>query len=81
VHPVISKKSGHVYERELILKYLRDNDGKDPLTGEDLTEEDLVEVKTGESSLSRLVFVFFPSGDEKNTNNRTISLILSVFAL
>ncbi|SCZ87646.1 BZ3500_MvSof-1268-A1-R1_Chr2-2g05112 [Microbotryum saponariae] len=44
--PVLSIKSGHVYERELVLKYLRDNDGKDPITGQQLTDEDLVEIKT-----------------------------------
>ncbi|SCV70453.1 BQ2448_1847 [Microbotryum intermedium] len=44
--PVLSIKSGHVYERELVLKYLRDNDGKDPITGQQLTDDDLVEIKT-----------------------------------
>ena len=31
-----------------MLKYLRDNEGKDPITGDTLKEEDLVEIKTGE---------------------------------
>ncbi|KAG9301167.1 hypothetical protein G9A89_012550 [Geosiphon pyriformis] len=42
--PVVSKKSGHVYEKRLIFKYLADN-GKDPITGEDTVEEDLVDIK------------------------------------
>ncbi|KAG8220065.1 nuclear matrix protein NMP200 [Butyriboletus roseoflavus] len=42
--PVVSTKSGHVYERRLILKYIIDN-GTDPLTGEKLEESDLLSVK------------------------------------
>ncbi|CAG8523219.1 6588_t:CDS:10, partial [Ambispora gerdemannii] len=44
--PVISKKSGHVFEKDLILKYIAAN-GKDPVTGEEITEEDLLELKIG----------------------------------
>ncbi|KAJ3413426.1 hypothetical protein HDV05_008067 [Chytridiales sp. JEL 0842] len=43
--PVVSKKSGNVYEKRLILKYLADG-GKEPGTGEPLTEDDLIAVKT-----------------------------------
>jgi pre-mRNA-processing factor 19 len=42
--PVVSSKSGHVYERRLILKYITDN-GADPVTGEKMEEADLVSVK------------------------------------
>ncbi|KDQ54877.1 hypothetical protein JAAARDRAFT_181593 [Jaapia argillacea MUCL 33604] len=42
--PVVSTKSGHVYERRLIQKYITDN-GTDPITGEKLEESDLVSVK------------------------------------
>ena len=42
--PVVSAKSGHVYERRLILKYINDN-GTDPLTGEKLEESDLLSIK------------------------------------
>ena len=42
--PVISNKSGHIYERRLITKYITDN-GTDPLTGEKLEESDLISVK------------------------------------
>ncbi|BGP17823.1 hypothetical protein JCM10213_008377 [Rhodosporidiobolus nylandii] len=44
--PVVSTRSGQVYEKGLILKALNDNDGKDPVTGDELKEEDLVEIKT-----------------------------------
>lgn len=42
--PVVSSKSGHVYERRLILKYINEN-GTDPITGDKLEEADLVTVK------------------------------------
>ncbi|CAG8606803.1 3945_t:CDS:2, partial [Dentiscutata heterogama] len=42
--PVISKRNGHVYEKKLIVKYIADY-GKDPIDGQDLTEEDLLEIK------------------------------------
>lgn len=47
LHPVLSSKSGHVYEKELVLKYLNENDGKDPITGDSLSVDELVEIKTG----------------------------------
>ena len=43
--PVASRKSGHVYEKRLILKYIADN-GRDPITGEEIVEEDLLDIKT-----------------------------------
>lgn len=43
--PVLSVKSGHVFERRLILKYIAEN-GTDPTTGEKLEESDLVAIKT-----------------------------------
>lgn len=36
-----------MYEQRLILKYIAEN-AKDPVTGEELTEEDLVEIKPSE---------------------------------
>ncbi|GJJ08814.1 hypothetical protein Clacol_003033 [Clathrus columnatus] len=43
--PVVSQKSGHVYERRLITKYILEN-GTDPMTGEKLEESDLVTIQT-----------------------------------
>ncbi len=40
----MSSKSGHVYERRLILKYINEN-ATDPITGDKLEETDLVTVK------------------------------------
>jgi pre-mRNA-processing factor 19 len=48
--PVVSSKSGRIYERRLIEKYISEN-GTDPITGEKLTEEDLISIKTGTSHL------------------------------
>lgn len=42
--PVVSAKSGKVYERRLILKYITEN-GTDPVTGEKLEEADLITIK------------------------------------
>jgi hypothetical protein len=45
--PVVSTKSGNVYERRLITKYLAEN-GTDPITGEKLEESDLLSIKASE---------------------------------
>ncbi|KAG6866882.1 hypothetical protein C0991_008819 [Blastosporella zonata] len=42
--PVVSAKSGKVYERRLILKYITEN-GTDPVTGDKLDEADLIAIK------------------------------------
>lgn len=65
--PVVSSKSGHVYERRLILKYITEN-GTDPITGEKLEESDLVTVKASEChSYSR-------TGDVSNALSRDTQL-------
>lgn len=45
--PVISVKSGHLYDRKLIEKALVANGNKCPETGEPLTRDDLISVKNG----------------------------------
>ncbi|KAF5374980.1 hypothetical protein D9758_000041 [Tetrapyrgos nigripes] len=42
--PVVSAKSGKVYERRLIVKYINEN-GTDPTTGDKLEESDLITIK------------------------------------
>lgn len=42
--PVVSVKSGHLFEKSLIEKYIEEHH-KCPVTGADLESEDLVEVK------------------------------------
>jgi pre-mRNA-processing factor 19 len=51
--PVISTKSGHVYERRLVQKYITEN-GTDPVTGEKLEESDLVSIKASTHCLYSL---------------------------
>ncbi|GAP88916.1 putative cell cycle control protein [Rosellinia necatrix] len=43
--PVVSKLSGSVFEKRLIEKYIEEN-GKDPVSGEDLALDDLLPVKS-----------------------------------
>ncbi|KAL4802157.1 hypothetical protein BDV18DRAFT_167033 [Aspergillus unguis] len=43
--PVISPKSGSVFEKRLIEAYIAEN-AKDPVNGEELSTDDLIEVKT-----------------------------------
>lgn len=40
--PVVSRKTGHLYEKRIIEKYLADHDGKSPFTQEDMSQEDLI---------------------------------------
>ncbi|KAJ5370633.1 uncharacterized protein N7496_006725 [Penicillium cataractarum] len=43
--PVVSSKSGSVFEKRLIEAYIAEN-GKDPVNGEELTTDDLIDVKS-----------------------------------
>jgi len=43
-HPVVSKKTGHIYEKDLVNKHLKLT-GKCPVTEQDMTVEDLIEIK------------------------------------
>jgi hypothetical protein len=42
--PVVSLKSGHVFERRLVEKYIQEK-GSDPVTGESISMEELKSVK------------------------------------
>ncbi|AQK53598.1 Guanine nucleotide-binding protein subunit beta [Zea mays] len=46
--PVVSKKSGLLFERRLIERYIEDH-GKCPITKEELTMDDIVPVKTNKA--------------------------------
>ncbi|KAF2666561.1 cell cycle control protein cwf8 [Microthyrium microscopicum] len=43
--PVASRKNGNIFEKRLIEAYITDN-GTDPVTGEELTVEDLIDLKS-----------------------------------
>jgi len=62
LEPVVSSKSGKVYERRLIIKYINEN-GTDPVTGEKLEESDLIAIKACTSfyfAFCRHFFIVFP---------------------
>eukprot|EP00501_MAST-03F_sp_TOSAG23-6_P001194 GSMAST32.ASY1.ANO1.1238.1 assembled CDS len=47
VNPVISRKSGHIFERRLLEQHLEEHDGACPVTGEALSlTDDVIDVKT-----------------------------------
>lgn len=46
--PVVSIKSGHVFEKSLITKYVSET-GKDPISGQELAQEDLLPLNTNKT--------------------------------
>ncbi|CAG9760767.1 unnamed protein product [Ceutorhynchus assimilis] len=44
-HPIVSPSSGAIFEKRLIEKYIVEN-GVDPISGKELTAEELIEIKT-----------------------------------
>ncbi|KAJ1991544.1 hypothetical protein H4R33_001302 [Dimargaris cristalligena] len=65
--PVVSTKTGHIFEKRLILKYIAEN-GTCPVTGAELAEGDLVEIQQGN-----------PTGRPKIPSMTSIPALLSTF--
>jgi len=53
-NPVVSKKSGHIYEKRLIEKHI-DATGRCPITKAEFTKDDLLEIKVDKKLKPRLV--------------------------
>jgi pre-mRNA-processing factor 19 len=78
--PVVSKKSGHLFEKRLIEKYIKET-GKCPVTQEDLTLEDLLPLQnsktvkprtTAASSIPGLLGTFHDEWDAVMLETHTV---------
>ncbi|KAK7064588.1 WD40-repeat-containing domain protein [Favolaschia claudopus] len=79
--PVVSAKSGKVYERRLILKYITEN-GTDPVTGDKLEESDLVAIKASpETAAPRPPSATSIPALLHTLQNEWDALVLEMFAL
>ncbi|EMG49124.1 prp19 Pre-mRNA-processing factor 19 [Candida maltosa Xu316] len=65
--PVVSRKSGAIFQRKHILNYISTN-GTDPITNEPLSETDLIPIKTDQKTPS-----------PPNPSNTSIPALLSTF--
>ena len=50
---MISKKTGHIFEKSLVLKHLED-EGKCPITNMELSRDDLVDIRTDGATKPRV---------------------------
>ncbi|EFC42976.1 PRP19/PSO4 pre-mRNA processing factor [Naegleria gruberi] len=83
LHPVISKKTGHLFEKSLILKYIEEH-GKCPITGQDLTPNDLIDViykKGTESSVKPSQAIASIPSMLQTFQNEWDSVMLETFTL
>uniref|UniRef100_A0A5B6ZKU9 Pre-mRNA-processing factor 19 n=2 Tax=Davidia involucrata TaxID=16924 RepID=A0A5B6ZKU9_DAVIN len=78
--PVVSKKSGLLYEKRLIERHISDY-GKCPVTGDPLTMDDIVPIKTGKIVKPRPVQAASIPGMLGLFQNEWDGLMLSNFAL
>ncbi|CAN1279100.1 Pre-mRNA-processing factor 19 homolog 2, partial [Linum perenne] len=80
VEPVVNAKSGLVYEKRLIERFINDS-GKCPVTGELLTADDLIPIKMGKIVKPRTVQTASIPGMLGMFQNEWDGLMLSNFAL
>ncbi|KAF7310559.1 hypothetical protein HMN09_00598700 [Mycena chlorophos] len=79
--PVVSSKSGKVFERRLIVKYITEN-GTDPTTGDKLEESDLVAIKASpETAAPRPPSLTSIPALLNSLQNEWDALVLECFAL
>merc|ERR1711907_271055 len=77
---VVSSKSGHLFERRLIEKYI-ENTGKCPVTNEALSTDDLLSVKTSQALKPRPVQATSIPGMLALFQNEWDALMLETFTL
>jgi pre-mRNA-processing factor 19 len=79
--PVVSLKSGHVFEKRLILKHLKQSGNVCPVTKQDLHPEDLLALKSNESMKPRPPSAASIPGMIQLFQNEWDALMLETFTL
>mmetsp|Transcript_13773 Transcript_13773/g.29071 ORF Transcript_13773/g.29071 Transcript_13773/m.29071 type:complete len:500 (-) Transcript_13773:187-1686(-) len=78
--PVVSTKTGHLFEKSLIDKYLASED-KCPVTGEELTTEDLIPLKATQTAKPRPITATSIPGLLSHFQNEWDALMLETYTL
>lgn len=55
-HPVVSPSSGAIFERRIVEKYIQEN-GVDPISGKELSINDLIEIRSKFITILSYVFI------------------------
>jgi pre-mRNA-processing factor 19 len=76
--PVLSKKTGHIYEKRLIEKHLNISN-KCPVTGSDMSIEDLIEIKCESFTKPRSVQTSSIPGMFNDLQNEWEKIILETY--
>jgi len=79
--PMVSSKSGYVFEKRAILKWLETNNNTCPVTQEPLTPEDLIKVQGNKSVRPRPVTATSVPGMLQLFQNEWDALMLETFSL
>lgn len=80
-HPVVSIRSGIIFEKRLLEKWLEDNENKCPITGEVLSPEEIIEIKTPKSVIPRPITATSIPGLLSLFQNEWDALMLETFQL
>ena len=80
VNPVVSVKTGHVFEKDLIKKHIEQT-GQCPITGVDLTWADFVELSVSKAALPKPLVANNIPGILQMFQGEWDSLMLEVFHL
>jgi len=78
--PVVSKKTGHVFEKRLIEKHI-DATGQCPITGEEMTRDSLLDIQVSKGEKPRTVSGSSIPGILSTLQNEWDSLMLETFSM